>query len=99
AFEASPRRNSPSNVDVRPLEVIPKTIPPESSLANSFSLPPPGVQTVSEDDSLFIHHEHEDEIHEVNDVFIHPEYEDEIHEVRESCHDEEVAEAKLKLFL
>ncbi|XP_045800631.1 SAC3 family protein B-like isoform X2 [Trifolium pratense] len=99
AFEASPRRHSPSNVDVRPSEVIPKTIPPESSIANSFSLPPPGVQTVSEDDSLFIHQEHEDEIHQVDTVFIHPEYEDEIHEVRESCHDEEVAEAKLKLFL
>jgi hypothetical protein len=99
AFEASPRRNSPSNAEVRSLEVIPKTIPPESSLANSFSFPPPGTQTVSEDDSLFTHREHEDEIHEVNAEFIHDEHEDEIHEVRESCHDEEVAEAKLKLFL
>ncbi|PNX55371.1 hypothetical protein L195_g048999, partial [Trifolium pratense] len=56
AFEASPRRNSRANVDVRPLE------------------------TVSEDDSLFTHQEHEDEILELNTVFIHPEYEDEIHE-------------------
>ncbi|CAK8530996.1 unnamed protein product [Lathyrus sativus] len=84
--EASPRRNSPSNVDVRPLESIPKTLPPEGSLANSFFLPLPVAQSVSKDESLFIHQEHE-------------EHEDEIHEVSESCHDEEVAEAKLKLFL
>ncbi|XP_027186573.1 SAC3 family protein B isoform X3 [Cicer arietinum] len=81
--EASPRRNPPSNVDAKPLEITPKTVPPENSLAYSFSLPPPATQNVSKNDSLFIHQEHEVEIHEV----------------RESCHDEEVAEAKLKLFL
>ncbi|XP_024633139.1 SAC3 family protein B isoform X2 [Medicago truncatula] len=80
---ASPKRNSHSNVDIRPSEIIPKTVPPEISLANNFSLPPPAAQSVSKDESLFIHEEHEDNIHEV----------------RESCHDEEVAEAKLKLFL
>ncbi|XP_058723851.1 SAC3 family protein B isoform X2 [Vicia villosa] len=81
--EASPRRNSPSNVDARSLEIIPKTVPPEGSLTNSFFLPLPVAQSASKDDSMFIHQEHEDEVHEVS----------------ESCHDEEVAEAKLKLFL
>lgn len=81
--EASPRRNSPSNMDARPLEIIPKTVPPEGSLTNSSFLPLPVAQSVSKDDSMFIHQEHEDEVHEVS----------------ESCHDEEVVEAKLKLFL
>lgn len=71
-----------SNVDGRPSEIIQKTVRPEFSLANSFSLPPPVAQCVSEDESL-----------------IHQEREDGIHEDRDSCYDEEVAEAKLKLFL
>lgn len=71
-----------SNVDGRPLEIIQKTVPPEFSLANSFSLPPPVAQCVSEDESL-----------------IHQEHEDGIDEDRDSCFDEEIAEAKLKLFL
>ncbi|CAI8590783.1 unnamed protein product [Vicia faba] len=82
--EGSPRKNSPSNVDIRPLEIIPKTVPPEEgSLANNFFVPLPAVQSVSKDESLIIHQAHEDEIHEVS----------------ESCHDEEVSEARLKLFL
>lgn len=81
--EGSPRRNSYSNVVGRPLEIIPKTVPPERSLASSFSLPPPMAQNVSEDESQFVRQKHEDEIHED----------------RESCHDEEIAEAKIKLFL
>lgn len=56
---------------------------PESSLGYSFSVPPPVSQGVFKDESLIIHQEHEEEINEVS----------------ENCQDEEIAEAKLKLFL
>ncbi|KAL2588602.1 hypothetical protein GLYMA_13G211900v4 [Glycine max] len=79
----SPKRNLPSNVDGRPLEIVPKAAPPESSLGNSFFVPPPVARGISKDESLIIHQEHHDEIDEV----------------RENCQDEEIAEAKLKLFL
>ncbi|ESW19817.1 hypothetical protein PHAVU_006G158000 [Phaseolus vulgaris] len=79
----SPKRNFQFSVEQRPLENIPKTAPPESSLGYSFSVPPPVSQGVFKDDSLIIHQEHEDEINEA----------------RENCQDEEIAEAKLKLFL
>ncbi|TKY72069.1 Germinal-center associated nuclear protein [Spatholobus suberectus] len=79
----SPERNLQSNVDPRPLEIVPKAARPESSFGISFSVPLPVAQGVYKDESLIIHQEHEDEITEV----------------RENCQDEEIAEAKLKLFL
>lgn len=82
-MRGSPKRKLQSNVDQRPLEIIPKEAPPESSFGNSFFVPPPVAQGVSKDESLIIHQENEDEITEV----------------RENCQDEEIAEAKLKLFL
>ncbi|KAG4948708.1 hypothetical protein AAZX31_15G096200 [Glycine max] len=79
----SPKRNLQSNVDRRPLETVPNAAPPESSLGNNFFVPPPVAQGISKDESLIIHQEHQDEINEV----------------RENSQDEEIAEAKLKLFL
>ncbi|XP_027356089.1 SAC3 family protein B isoform X2 [Abrus precatorius] len=79
---SSPKRNLQSNVDGRPLEIGPNAAPLESSFGNSFSVPPPVVQCVAKDESLLIHHEREDEINEVG----------------ENIQDEEIAEAKLKLF-
>ena len=80
---ASPRRNLHSNVDARPLEILPKPAPSESSLVNSFSVPTPVAQVVPKDQSLLIHQEHEDQMYDV----------------KENCQDKEIAEAKLKLFL
>ncbi|KAK7303203.1 hypothetical protein RJT34_14105 [Clitoria ternatea] len=79
----SPKRNLQFNIDIRPLEMIPKAAPPESSLGNSIYVPPPVAQSVSKDESLLIHQEHQDEVNEV----------------RENCQDEEIAVAKLKFFL
>lgn len=79
----SPKRNFQFNVDRRPLEIVLKPAPPENSLGYSFSVPPPVVQDVSKDESLITHQKHEDKINEVT----------------ENCRDEEIAEAKLKLFL
>lgn len=79
----SPRRNLQSNVDGRPVEIVPKPAPPESSLANSFSVPNPLAQGISKGESTLIHQE----------------YENEILEIRENCRNEEINEAKLKLFL
>ncbi|KAK7245749.1 hypothetical protein RIF29_40598 [Crotalaria pallida] len=79
----SPRGNLHSNVDERPVEIVTKPAPPESSLALSFSMPPPAAEAISEDNSMLIHQE----------------YEDEVYENREECRDEEIAEAKLRLFL
>ncbi|WVY93204.1 hypothetical protein V8G54_032292 [Vigna mungo] len=79
----SPNRNFQFSVEQRPLEIIPKAAPPESSLGFSFSVPPPVSHAVFKDDPLIIHQEHEDEINEFS----------------ENCQDEEIAEAKLKLFL
>ncbi|KAG2395783.1 hypothetical protein LR48_Vigan09g215600 [Vigna angularis] len=79
----SPNRNFQFSVEQRPLEIIPKKAPPESSLGFSFSVPPPVSHAVFKDEPLIIHQEHEDEINEFS----------------ENCQDEEIAEAKLKLFL
>ncbi|KAE9599025.1 hypothetical protein Lalb_Chr15g0087191 [Lupinus albus] len=79
----SPRRNLHSNVDGRPVEIDPKPAPPESSLANSFFMPPLASEAVSEHECMLIHQE----------------YENDVHENREKCRKEEIVEAKLKLFL
>ncbi|KAK7412620.1 hypothetical protein VNO78_04125 [Psophocarpus tetragonolobus] len=79
----SPKRNLQSNVDQRPLEIVPKAAPPQSSLWNNFFVPPPVAQGIPMNESLIILQGHEDEINEV----------------RDNCQDEEIAEAKLKLFL
>ncbi|CAL0334639.1 unnamed protein product [Lupinus luteus] len=82
-FTGSPRRNLHSNVDGRPVDIDPKPAPPESSLADSFFMPPPASEAVSNSECMLIHQE----------------YEDEVHENAEKCRDEEIVEAKLKLFL
>ncbi|KAK7359669.1 hypothetical protein VNO77_01631 [Canavalia gladiata] len=79
----SPKRNLPSNVNGRPMEIVPIAAPSESSLGNSFSVPAPVAQGASKDEPLLIPHGQEDEINEV----------------RENIQDEEIAKAKLKLFL
>jgi len=79
----SPNTNFQFSVEQRPLEIIPNAAPPENSLGFSFSVPPPVSHGVFKDEPLVIQQEHEDDINEFS----------------ENCQDEEIAEAKLKLFL
>ncbi|KAL2341204.1 hypothetical protein Fmac_009144 [Flemingia macrophylla] len=79
----SSKGNLQFNVDRTPLEIVPKPSPPESSSTYSSFVSPHVVQDVSKDETRIIRQEHDDEIHEV----------------RENCRDEDIAEAKLKLFL
>ncbi|KAI4317698.1 hypothetical protein L6164_025548 [Bauhinia variegata] len=82
---SSPKKNLNSNVDGRPSKIVPKPSPPESSRGYNFSFftPLSVTQSVSTDESMLIIQENGCEIDEH----------------RESHQDEEIAEAKLKLFL
>lgn len=84
-FTSSPKRNVHSNLDGRLLEIVPKPASLENSIGYSFgsSVPDPLPPSASKEESLPVNHGNEDDVDQAE----------------ENDQDEEIAVAKMKLFL